>query len=182
MRKVFSTLMLLLAAFAFVAGGATDAEAKRKKKKKVPEASELVTAIGGKGGFAPKIFKDLKKGMSPGEVKDIFGRMGRVSTYGYAKAKIKGHKGVWYLRFRFDKEPDTEKRNKLHSAQIVYKKKLRKRPEFFERMMKLVQAKWGPASNAGQVTRRIITWANASKTQVVQFARFGDQYEVNYKL
>ena len=181
MRTTLLTLTLPLIAVALVAGGAGDAEARRKQPK-IPTEQQLSKAIGGQGSFAPAIFKELKKGMSPGEVKDVFSRMTRVSTYGYAKAKIKGYKGVWFLRFHFARDDESEKRELLKSAQIVYKAKLRKNDTFFPLMMKLSQAKWGQATDAGQVARKIVTWLSDDKKQVIQFARFGDRYELNYEL
>lgn len=181
MRRTLLNLLMLLAVTGLLYVNTGNAEARRKQPK-IPTEQELSKAIGPSGTFAPALFKDLQKGMSPGQVKDLFDRMTRVSPYGYAKAKLKGYKGVWFVRFHFAKDEATDKRQLLKSAQIVYKPKLRKNKTFFPLMMKLSQAKWGPASDAGQVARKIVTWLSEDKKQVIQFARFGDRYEMNYEL
>lgn len=173
-------LALLIAAMVAVALAPDEAQA---KKKKVPEQAELAQLVGAPGApWSPAVFKDLKKGMSPDEVRAFFPRLRKVSYFGYAVAKAKKVPGVWRYVFEFAKEPDGKKRNKLERATIVYAKWLTDKKEFFERMRAVTEAKWGKITDQERIDRKIITWVDKPSGAVAQLSRIGPRYELSYTL
>ncbi len=175
---IHRALALLIAVMVTVGLAPGEAHA----KKKVPEQAELAQVVGAPGApWMPVVFKELKKGMSPDEVRALFPRLRKVSYFGYAVAKVKKVPGVWRYVFEFSKDPDNaKKRVKLERATIVYVKWLTRKKEFFERMRAVTEAKWGKIADQERVDRRIITWVEKETGAVTQLSRIGPRYELSY--
>ncbi len=147
---------------------------------KPPTEAQMVELVGGKdSGWAPAIFKDLKKGMTPDEAKAVFPKMKKVSKFGFADVPVKAP-GVKKLVLYFAKDKETGERNALQSARIEFVPALTKNEDWFKLMLKVTQDKWGPIRKPEEsIAKRIITWVGP-KYRTAQFSKIGKQFQLTF--
>lgn len=140
-----------------------------------PTEADLVRVIGTKkDGWAPVAFAKLKAKMTPADVAKDFPGADKVSKFGFVKLPAKGAAGVREYELYFAKDKATQIPTELQSVKIIFDPKLTDAAGFWDTLLKVCVAKYGPAKPE-QVEKRLVTWIGPrfKPAQLVKFPERG---------
>lgn len=152
-----------------------------------PSEADLTACVGKKKAvWSPTPFAKLKKGMTPPEVAKVLPGADQVSQYGFVKVKAEGCAGASEFELYFARDKKTQQPTQLQSVRILFDAAHTDDPAFYDRLVKVLVAKYGRVRKKEQIEKKLITWVNR-KFKLAQLSvksnfRGGSQYQLNVSL
>jgi hypothetical protein len=174
-QRIFSTLVAGMLIFSF-AGLIPAQNIDEKTAETLKYAEEkLIELLGTDTNWKPTVFKNLKRGMPCGEVKEFFPGLACQDFKKYSFPRVPGRLSDWIKEYQF-----TLKYGKLDSAAIIFNARLMNAEQFEISLLNVAQRKWGELP-PDKLNQKYKYWYNSDRDSV-SLSRYNGNWQLKISL